>query len=329
MSAHGDDRGEPVSLGTLLDGCPKNWGRWGPDDEVGALNFLTAAEVIAAAALIRRGAVFTLQVPMADPQGDPIWPGGMRAQAQRVNVRDKGHVLAGVAKRPPGGIEGCDDVLSCSLQGTTQYDALGHAWYGDQLYNGYDAMSTIGGMRKASVLPIAERGIVGRAVLLDLARHRGKDTLARGETFDHHDLEACAEAQGVELRPRDILILRTGWIELFYRDRQAFYGSGEDWLEPGLRFSRQLVDWFHDREIPNLVTDTLANEVTHDPEHHVTLPLHVALMSNLGVAFTEIASLRALADDSASDGVYEMFYAAAPLKVVHGSGAPVNPIAIK
>jgi len=86
-----------------------------------------------------------------------------------------------VAPRAPGGIEGCDDVISCSLQGSTQYDALGHAWYGDQLYNGYDAMSTIGGMRKASVLPIAERGIVGRAVLLDLARFRGKDSLERGD----------------------------------------------------------------------------------------------------------------------------------------------------
>jgi kynurenine formamidase len=325
----GPPQEEPISLGELLDGCPKNWGRWGDDDEVGALNFLTPASVVAAAVLIRRGAVFTLQLPMADPRGDPVWPGGGRRPAQRINVRDKGHVIAGVARRAPGGIEGCDDVISCSLQGSTQYDALGHAWYGDQLYNGFDAMSTIGGMRKASVLPIAERGVVGRAVLLDVARWRGKDSLERGETFDHEDLDACAAAQGVELRARDILMIRTGWIELFERDPDAFYGGGRGWLEPGLQFSRGLVDWFHEREIPNLVTDTMANEVTEDPVHHVTLPLHVALMSNLGITFTEIASLRALGDDCAADGVYEMFYAAAPLKVVHAAGSPVNPIAIK
>jgi len=57
--------------------------------------------------------------------------------------------------------------------------------------------------------------------------------------------------------------------------------------------------------------------------------LHSALMRNLGVAFTEIADLEALAADCAEDQIYEFFYAAAPLKIAKGSGAPVNPIVIK
>ena len=61
------------------------------------------------------------------------------------------------------------------LQGSSQYDALGHVWYDGQIWNGYDAQTTVGGMDKASVLPIAEKGIVGRGVLIDIARHRGKD----------------------------------------------------------------------------------------------------------------------------------------------------------
>ena len=81
-------------------------------------------------------------------------------------------------------------------------------------------------------------------------------------------------------------------------------------------------------EIPNLVTDTIAMEVTIDP-NGVALVLHNALMRNLGVTFTEICDLEKLAEDCAEDGVYEFFYAAAPIKVAQGSGAPVNPLAIK
>jgi kynurenine formamidase len=89
------------------------------------------------------------------------------------------------------------------------------------------------------------------------------------------------------------------------------------------------VKWFQEQEVPNLVTDTIANEVTVDPESGVTLPLHVALMSWLGVTFTEIAWLDDLAAACAEDGRYDFLYAAAPLKVVNGTGAPVNPIAIR
>jgi hypothetical protein len=220
------------SLGQLLEGFPRNWGRWGPDDEVGALNFLGPEEVVAAAKLIRTGKVFTLQVPMADPAGDPVWPGA-RGKPVRVNVIDKGHVLSGKLPPTPGGIEGCDDMIQCYLQCSTQYDALGHTWFGDQIYNGFDAKTTIGGMTKASVMPIAERGVVGRGVLIDIARHRGKASLDRGETITRDDLLSAAQSQQVEIRKRDILLVRTGWIGLFFRDPDRFYGGGEGWLDRG------------------------------------------------------------------------------------------------
>jgi hypothetical protein len=112
------------TVARLLADSPCNWGRWGPDDEVGALNHLAPERVLAALSVVRSGRVFTLQIPMARPGGDPVWPG--RAGTQRYNTID---------------------------------------------------MTTIGGLEKARVLPIAERGIVGRALLLDIARHRGKDSL--------------------------------------------------------------------------------------------------------------------------------------------------------
>jgi len=313
------------AVGELLREAPKNWGKWGPDDEVGSLNYLTPEVIVAAASMVRQGKVFPLQVKMANPEGDPVWPG--RIGAQRYNVIDKGHYIAGKAPDFPGHLEYADDFMACFLQGSTQYDALGHVWYDDQLWNGYDAKTTIGGMGKAGVLPIAERGVVGRGVLLDMARHRGKEVLDVGETFTHEDLEACAQAQGVSIDNRSILLIRTGWIAKFYRvTREEFYGN---FVEPGLTYSPELVQWFQDKEIPNLVTDTIANEVTYDPVSGVALPLHCALMRNLGVTLTEIAWLDDLAADCAADGQWDFLYAAAPLKVVNGTGAPVNPIAIK
>jgi kynurenine formamidase len=322
---HNKNLSDTPSVAELLADSPKNWGKWGAADEVGGLNYLTRDEVLRGISSVKQGKTFTLQVQMANPNGDPVHP--TRTPAQRYNVMDRGHFQCGKGPHYPGGLEFTDDVKIMFLQGSSQYDALGHVWYGDQIYNGFDATTTIGGMSKASVLPLAERGIVGRGILLDVASHRGKAVLERGETFDHNTLLEVAEAQKVKIEKRDILLVRTGWIGSFYRrERDEFY---KDWLEPGLTYSPELVRWFQEMEIPNLVTDTTANEIGTDPESGVTLPLHNALMRNLGVVFAEIMALDALAADCAGDGQWTFLYAAAPLKVVGGSGAPVNPIVIK
>ena len=326
-----DDEGNAMAdkvvphLSELLANAPSNWGKWGPDDEVGSLNYLDSSEVLRGVSSVKSGKTFTLQVPMGHPDGDPVWPG--RTGAVRYNVMDKGHYLGGKGVNFAGGLEYADDVMIMYLQGSSQYDALGHTWFGDKIYNGYDAATTTGGLDKASVFPLAERGIVGRGIMLDMARYRGKDVLGKGETFDHNDLMAAAKAQGTEIQKRDVLLVRTGWIGAFYSTpHEEFYA---DFVEPGLTYSPELVQWFADMEIPNLVTDTIANEVTTDPVSGVVLPLHAALMSRLGVTFTEIIALDELAADCAEDKQYTFLYTAAPLKVVRGTGAPVNPIVIK
>ncbi|WP_138735398.1 cyclase family protein [Modestobacter excelsi] len=315
----------PPDLVDLLAESPTNWGKWGSDDEVGALNYLGPEQVLAAVRLVSSGKVFTLQRLIGDPKGDPVWPG--RTPAERIQVLDESNWdEGGNGAVYPGGLHYADDKIDAYLQGSTQYDALGHLWYGGQLYNGYDARSTVGGLDKASVQPIAERGIVGRAVLLDMARFRGKPTLDKGETFTHEDLLACAQAQGVEIQPRDILVIRTNFLQLFHEQGESFY---EGFNEPGLVYSPELVRWFQEMEIPNLVTDTIANEVTTDPNNGVALVLHSALMRNLGVTLTEIADLERLAADCAEDGRYAFLYVAAPLNIAKAAGSPVNPVAIK
>src|ERR1700722_19809153 len=157
---------EDNRMSQLLAGSPKNWVRWGPDDQVGGLNFLTSAEILRGARAIRQGKVITCGEVIGSPTGDPIFPG--RTQPQRANTQDFGDYQSGKKNPLPGGIQYADDQITMFLQGSTQYDALGHVWYDDQLWNGYSASETVGGMKKASILPIAERGVVGRGVLLDM-----------------------------------------------------------------------------------------------------------------------------------------------------------------
>lgn len=315
---------EAPYVGDLLKNSPTNWGKWGGDDEVGSLNYLTAEEVLRGVKHIRSGTVFTLQRLIGDPKGDPVWPG--RTPAVRTQILDESNWDSDGAPAFPGGLHYADDKINAFLQGSTQYDALGHVWFGGTLYNGYDARTTVGGLDKASVEPIAQRGVVGRGILLDMARVRGKDNLDKGETYTHEDLQACAREQGTPIEPRDIIIIRTNFLKLFFEQGDAFY---EGFIEPGLVYSPELVRWFQEMEIPNLVTDTIANEVTTDPNNGVALPLHNALMRNLGIVFTEICDLEKLAAHCAGDGQYAFLYTAAPLKVAKASGAPVNPIVIK
>ena len=315
-----------ASIKQVLEGLPTNWGRWGKDDELGGLNFLTPEEVQRGIASIKSHKTFTLQIQMNNPKGDPVWPG--RVGVTKLMTQDKGSYISGKLHALPGGLEYADDYATLFLQGSTQFDALGHTWYDDQLYNGFDAKTTIGGMEKASVLPLAERGAAGHAVLLDLPRFRGKKTLAKGETITLKDMLDCAQKQGTKLSKHDIVLIRTGWLSVFYDEGAAkFYEA--PFLEPGLVFSKELVQWFHEMEVPLLGTDTIANEVTIDPNNGIVLPLHSALMRNLGVIFNEILWLEELAKDCAADDKYDFFYSAAPLKIFRGTGAPVNPVIIK
>ena len=318
----------PRTIAELLGTAPpSNWGKWGPDDEVGSLNYLTSEQVLRGVASVLTGEVFTLQVQIGSDRSetDPVWPN--RTSAVRTSVMDEGFFLRGDAPEPSSGHHYADDKIDMFLQGSTQYDALGHLWYGGRIWNGYEATTTIGSLKKASVLPIAERGVVGRGVLVDVARYRGKKTLDRAETFTHVDLMDAARVQGCLIEPRDVLLVRTGWLGRFYEvPASEFYA---DWNEPGLTYSRELVEWFQTMEIPNLVTDTIANEQSYDPETGIEMRLHCALMRNLGIAMTEICWLDDLAEACAGDGRWTFLYTAAPLKVVGASGAPVNPIVIR
>ena len=316
------------TLAELLKDAPNNWGRWGPDDELGCLNFLDAQEVLRGAAEIQHGKVFTLGTPITHPDGDPAFPGVGREDPQRRNSQDHSHYCSGEAKTLPGGLEFADDVIELGTHTSTHFDALGHTWFDGACWNGYASETTTGSMQKGSVLPIAEHGIVGRGVLLDVARLKGRPHLDRGEPFTHNDLLAAAERQGMTIELHDVVLIRTGALGHFYEVGPDEYLS-LPFLETGLAYSEELVRWYQELELPIFATDTIAGEYTDWETTGYVAPLHASLMRNLGVLFSELMWLDDLAADCEADGRWTFFFGAAPLKIVGGTGALVNPLAIK
>lgn len=358
----------------LLADLPDNWGKWGDEDELGALNYLGSEEMFEGArAMTRRGARgverITLQLPMTGKTidalaeedaeapttetGDPLFPG--RTPGRRDNTQDAQSYEEDDVDPEIGGMKFADDrfLTELFLHGASHLDALGHVWYGDELYNGYDAMTTaderefdrpvIGirdgeavdiettrGLSVADIGPIADAGIAGRGVLLDVGRHNGDDEngwLDLGEPVTFEDLHDTADAQGVRIRERDILLIRTGAIERV-TDPDAEWDPLD---EPGLQFSEELVEWIDEMEIPLIGADNIAVEkvVQEVDGATYTIPLHGALLRDLGVSLNEVLDLSTLGHRCAEDGIYEFLYTAAPLHVERSTGAPVNPVVLK
>jgi kynurenine formamidase len=293
-----------------------NWGRWGAEDERGTLNLITPERLVAAAGLVRKGAVFDLGIPF-DDQGPQ--PGGARINPVHLMSQ------TGDTQVFPGGFRYADDYIFMPLQGASQWDALAHVYYDDQLYNGYPASDvTVVGAFHDTIDRIA-KGVAGRGVLLDIARLRGVDWLGAGEVIIPDDLEAAIAAQdGVEVGSGDILLFRTGWRRMFLEQKSA-----QDFMagEPGL--GQDCCEWLHEREIAAVCSDNWAIEVLPGELPDVVLNVHMVLIRDMGLTLGEILDFEELAADCAADGVWEFFFCAPPLKVTRGVGSPINPLAIK
>ena len=315
----------------------RNWGRWGDTDELGTLNFITAGKVAQAASLVKHGKVFPLGVDFGSsgPQGsfkfrhNPIHvmtiDGGDATTLSRFGVEWAGN---------PGAQElgkyfqdelfrFNDDMVIMPLQAATQWDALSHVYYEDQLYNGFPAGSVTSlGARHCGIDKVDGKGITSRGVLLDVVRHRGVDTfLELGNPVTPAELDDVARPQGVTIGSGDIVLVRTGWWTRFLQT-----GDGS---EPGSGLDWRCASWLHDHEIAAVASDNLQVEDPVSGVKGVFLPLHLLCLRDMGLMLGEYWDLNALAADCAADGVYEFQLIAPPLRVVGAVGSPLNPIAIK
>jgi len=300
-----------------------NWGKWGPDDERGTLNYITPAAIARAAQLIRRGALFSLAIPF-DAKGPQV-AGNPRRFNPIHRMMLTGADYASGSLKLPGGVGFSDDMIIMPTHCATQWDALSHCFLDGKMYNGYDATEISSqGARKNSIDKMA-RGIVGRGLLFDIAREKGLPWLEPGYAITAQDLEAAAAAHHLHPGSGDILIVRTGHIALC-RDRGSWgdYAGGD---AAGLSFGT--AEWLHAHEIAAVATDTWSMEVRPNEIPGALHPLHQIFLPHMGLPIGEIFDLEELAADCAADGVYEFFLAAPPLPITGAVGSPVNPIAIK
>jgi kynurenine formamidase len=297
------------------------WGRWGPEDELGALNYIDPEAVAGAAALARHGKIISCAMPY-DQTGPQKGDFG-RTNPIHYMVQDGGDVALG-AQDHLARLRYADDAIAMPLQSATHWDAFSHIFYAGRMYNGFGIENvTSAGARRGALETLREK-LVGRGVLLDFPRHRGIDWLEPGEGISDRDLEECASAQGVEVRRGDILLIRTGQLRQCREHGWGDYTGGD---APGLALAS--AHFICGREIAAFATDTWGGEVRPNETDAIFQPLHVVLLVNAGVLFGEMFDLEALADDCVGDGVYEFLLVAAPLPFTGAVGGPLNPIAIK
>lgn len=305
-----------------------NWGRWGPDDEKGTLNLVTPEMVVSAAGLVRQGKTISMALPY-DDQGPQTGNLG-RFNPIHLMIRDGADAVAGTSLRDfYGGVEkhfrGTDDLIIMPLQSGTQWDALGHVVFENQIYNGFGAdwVSSKGALK--GDVANASDSMVGRGVLLDVPRALGVNWLEPGHAIDADELHRAEEYAGVEVAPGDFVFVRTGAIAATRAVGSWGDYAGGDAAGLGL----DSVDWIGERDIAALAADTWGLEVRPNETPDVFQPLHIVLIVHIGLWLGEIFDLDPLADDCAQDGIYEFMFCGPPLPFTRAVGSPLNPMAIK
>jgi len=303
----------------------RNWGRWGPDDVLGTVNFIDDAKRREAAGLVRRGVSTSLSQSF-DTDGPQH---GWRRRTNPVHTMTDTGTDAALGKQGfPHGLGGADDVIAMPLQCSTQWDGLGHIFDHGLAWNGRPAQDVVtsDGDLVTGIEHLASP-LVSRGVLLDVGRVIGDGAeLSDGFAITEDHLTATGEAHGptAAVGRGDIVLVRTGRLARARREGWNGYAGGP---APGLSFTT--AGWLHRTEIAAIATDTWGFEVRPNEFENAFQPLHQVVIPNMGLLIGEMWDLDELADDCAADGVYEFLLAAAPLKVTGAVGAPLNPLAVK
>lgn len=295
-----------------------NWGRWGDDDRIGTLNFITPEVVRDAAACVRTGRRFSL-----------AWPLSFAEDLQRGNI--PGRTILRTMTAVDEAMLGdrslfctSDDVVTMGLQVATHWDGLGHVSYDGRLYNGVAASTmTAQGATELGIHHV--RSLVTRGVLLDVARTKGVELLDASYAVTPDDLDEAAAAAGVEVRSGDAVLIRTGQMAYLRgrrpdRDAYAMTSSGISW---------RCADWFHERQVAAVAVDNLTFDTFPPSEPDAFFPAHLLNIVEMGLTQGQNWDLDALADDCAADGVYDFLLDASPLPFTNAVGSPVNPVVVK
>jgi kynurenine formamidase len=283
-----------------------NWGRWGPNDELGTLNLITGAKRRQAAALVKEGlAVSLASTANTSKEIDNPCP----VEWAMTNV------APGVAM---------DRIAYPCIHGagTTHLDSFAHIFFDGKMWNGDSAalVTREGGAAKSSILTM-KNGIVTRGVLYDIPRLKGVPYLEPGTRIFPEDLEAWEKKAGVKLGPGDALLLRWGrWT------RRAKLGAWN--VDQGSAgFDNSVIPWLKQRD-PALVGWETPGYAPALPGDLPRSALHNFALTILGIHLLDRADFDALSEAAAARNRWEFMLTVAPLPIPKGTGSPVNPIAM-
>jgi kynurenine formamidase len=282
-----------------------NWGRWGDDDQLGALHLITPEVTAAGAAGVRSGR--TVSCARA-----------LNTQAAADNPAPVAHHMIGTVTEGWGA-----DYLAVAPHGfaTSHIDALCHVMHEGRLFNGYPAETvTSHGATRLGIHHL-NGGVVTRGVLLDIPALRGVDALEPGDPVFPEDLEAAETRVGVRVRPGDALLVRTGrWR---WRDDHGPWDLGS--LAAGLDAS--CLPLLRERDVAALGSDGVS-DVLPSRVDGVVMPIHTVAIVAMGVHLLDNLDLDVLADACAAEERSEFLFTVAPLVLRRGTASPVNPIAV-
>ena len=279
-----------------------NWGRWGKDDEIGALNLITPAKRKQAASLVKEG----VSVSMA---GD----------ADTVKAVDNPNPYE--LKMLTIG----SDEIAVNYHGIahTHLDSLAHINDNGVFYNGYkpDAEKVLKQGHEKNSIHNVKNGIFTRGILIDIPRLKGVPYLEPGTPIYVEDLEAWEKKAHVKVSAGDALFVRTG----VWARRKAvgpwLRGRAEGGRSAGLDPS--VIPWLRQRDVAILGSD----HPQYVSPSNLRGAVHDFALLYLGVHLFDNCDLEALADAAAARNRWEFLFTAAPLPIVGGTGSPINPIA--
>ena len=311
-------------------GARGNWGRWGENDKRGMLNFITPEMIAKAAGLIKQGKVYPLGEEMHSDVARVITPA--RVGVQIIQERDGFDRVTRPGEFDPKRSQGAASFTFMHNHTGTHLDTFAHVFRENSLYNNAPPPRPDGTVHGdvASV-----QFMVGRGVLLDVAKYKGQDPLPVDYWITLDDLKNTAKAQNVEIQKGDILLIRTGWRKMW--DEPGADGrvdmAHSKWHQPQPGVGPDSLVFFNEMEIVAIGADNAAVEWGFPVKPNYTrkafgfrgLPMHPDFLWSRGAYIIEILNL----DELAKDQAYEFFFTMGPLLLRGGIGVPVNPVAIR
>ncbi len=289
-----------------------NWGRWGKEDQRGALNFIDDRKRAAAARLVQSGETVALALPLATTPA-------------RDNPNPVTHLMVQTgADADRAWLPYSGDYFAIAPHGlaNTHLDALCHIFWQGKMYNGFAAAEVGSQGALKCAIDVTRSGVVSRGLLLDIPRVKGVEWLELGERILPADLDAAERDHRVQVEQGDVLLIRTGRAR-----RRKVKGAWDVWRQgmPGLDAS--CLPWLHERGVALLGSDG-ASDVMPSGYDDVRLPIHIGALVAMGIHLLDNADFDELGDACARLGRYQFLFMMAPLILERGTASPVNPLAV-